>query len=137
MPDELKARTDTKGEASLRGHLKAEGDEQTGSQSYVPPEAKDDKALKMADRPAARRQDQRRGPAPGDKAAIDEAGQQGRELTTSSASCGNQGGLRAALLFAGLRRPVSRAPCRSRKRALRGRLSCDSLIRTRTEADDD
>jgi carboxyl-terminal processing protease len=48
VPDELKARTDTKGEASLRGHLKAEGDEQTGSQSYVPQEAKDDKALKMA-----------------------------------------------------------------------------------------
>ena len=48
VPDELKARTDTKGEASLRGHLKAEGDEQTGSQSYVPPDPKDDKALKMA-----------------------------------------------------------------------------------------
>ena len=45
VPDELKARTETKGEASLRGHLKAEGDEQTGSQSYVPPDAKDDKAL--------------------------------------------------------------------------------------------
>ena len=27
MPEELKARTDTRGEASLRGHLKAEGDE--------------------------------------------------------------------------------------------------------------
>ena len=48
VPDELKARTDTKGEASLRGHLKAEGDEQTGSQSYVPPDPKDDKALNMA-----------------------------------------------------------------------------------------
>ena len=48
VPEELKARTDTKGEASLRGHLKAEGDEQTGSQSYVPPDAKDDKALNMA-----------------------------------------------------------------------------------------
>jgi len=48
VPDELKARTDTKGEASLRGHLKAEGDEQTGSQSYIPPDPKDDKALKMA-----------------------------------------------------------------------------------------
>jgi carboxyl-terminal processing protease len=44
----MKARTDTKGEASLRGHLKGEGDEQTGSQSYIPPEAKDDKALQMA-----------------------------------------------------------------------------------------
>src|SRR3979411_3111286 len=49
VPDELKSRTDTKGEASLRGHLKSEGDEKTGSQSYVPPDAKDDKALKMAD----------------------------------------------------------------------------------------
>jgi carboxyl-terminal processing protease len=48
VPEDLKARTDTKGEASLRGHLKAEGAEETGSQSYVPPEAKDDKALQMA-----------------------------------------------------------------------------------------
>ena len=48
VPDELKVRTDTKGESSLRGHLKAEGDEQTGSQSYVPPDPKDDKALKLA-----------------------------------------------------------------------------------------
>jgi carboxyl-terminal processing protease len=48
VPEEVKARTDTKGEASLRGHLKAEGDEQTGSQSYIPPDPKDDKALKMA-----------------------------------------------------------------------------------------
>src|SRR5262250_3140306 len=49
VPDELKSRTDTKGEASLRGHLKSDGDEKTGSQSYVPPDPKDDKALKMAD----------------------------------------------------------------------------------------
>jgi len=48
VPDELKARTDTKGEASLRGHLKNDGDEKTGSQSYVPPDAKDDKALNAA-----------------------------------------------------------------------------------------
>jgi carboxyl-terminal processing protease len=48
VPEELKARTDTRGEASLRGHLKAEGDEQTGSQSYVPPDPKDDKALHTA-----------------------------------------------------------------------------------------
>jgi carboxyl-terminal processing protease len=48
VPEDLKARTDTKGEASLRGHLKAEGDEQTGSQSYIPPDPKDDKALSMA-----------------------------------------------------------------------------------------
>ncbi|TAK46907.1 MAG: S41 family peptidase [Xanthobacteraceae bacterium] len=49
VPDEMKVRnTDTKGEASLRGHLKAEGQEETGSQAYVPPDAKDDKALKAA-----------------------------------------------------------------------------------------
>jgi carboxyl-terminal processing protease len=48
VPDELKTRTDTKGEASLRGHLKAEGDEETGSQAYVPPDPKDDKALHTA-----------------------------------------------------------------------------------------
>jgi len=48
VPDELKTRTDTKGEASLRGHLKAEGDEETGSQAYVPPDPKNDKALHSA-----------------------------------------------------------------------------------------
>src|SRR5260221_4879362 len=48
VPEELKARTDTKGESSLRGHLKAEGDEATGSQSYIPPKPEDDKALHAA-----------------------------------------------------------------------------------------
>jgi carboxyl-terminal processing protease len=48
VPDELKARTDSKGEASLPGHLKAEGTEKSGSQSYVPPDEKNDKALKEA-----------------------------------------------------------------------------------------
>jgi carboxyl-terminal processing protease len=49
VPEEMKARAmETKGESSLRGHLKAEGDEQGGSQSYVPPDEKDDKALTMA-----------------------------------------------------------------------------------------
>jgi carboxyl-terminal processing protease len=48
VPDELKARADTKGEASMRGHLSAEGAEQTGSQAYVPPVEKDDKALAAA-----------------------------------------------------------------------------------------
>jgi carboxyl-terminal processing protease len=48
VPDDLKSKTDTKGEASLRGHLKADGQEETGSQSYVPPDEKDDKALKSA-----------------------------------------------------------------------------------------
>src|SRR6516165_2601408 len=48
VPDNMKAQIDTKGEASLRGHLKAEGAEQTGSQSYVPPDESDDKAIKTA-----------------------------------------------------------------------------------------
>jgi carboxyl-terminal processing protease len=48
VPDELKGRVDIKGEASMRGHLSAEGAEQTGSQSYVPPAEKDDKALAAA-----------------------------------------------------------------------------------------
>ena len=48
VPEEMRQRTETKGEASLRGHLKADGTEETGSQSYVPPDAKDDKALHMA-----------------------------------------------------------------------------------------
>src|ERR1700740_662289 len=76
VPDELKSRVDTKGEASLRGHLKNDGDEKTGAKSYVPPDPKDDKALKMADdllhgikvnasAPAATNN------ATGDKAAID------------------------------------------------------------------
>jgi carboxyl-terminal processing protease len=48
VPSELKSRSETKGEASMRGHLSAEGAEQTGSQAYVPPEEKDDKALAAA-----------------------------------------------------------------------------------------
>ena len=55
-PEDLKGKDDTKGEASLKGHLKnpadakegKEGEEKTGSQAYVPPDAKDDKALNMA-----------------------------------------------------------------------------------------
>jgi carboxyl-terminal processing protease len=50
VPADLKAKTDTRGEASLRGHLKGTaGKEETGSQSYIPPDAKNDKALIMAD----------------------------------------------------------------------------------------
>ena len=49
VPDDLKARSENVvGEASLHGHLKAEGSEESGSQSYVPPDEKDDRALKEA-----------------------------------------------------------------------------------------
>ena len=52
LPDDIKAKTDTstKGEASLRGHLQGDaGKEQTGSQSYIPPDPNNDKALLMAE----------------------------------------------------------------------------------------
>jgi carboxyl-terminal processing protease len=48
VPEELKSRAGSTSEATLRGHLKAEGDEATGSQSYIPPDPKDDKALLKA-----------------------------------------------------------------------------------------
>jgi carboxyl-terminal processing protease len=50
LPDELKGKIETRGESSLRGHLKA-GDaeeEKAGSPAYVPPDAKDDKQLQLA-----------------------------------------------------------------------------------------
>ena len=45
VPEELKGKDDTKGEASLKGHLKNGEDEKTGSQAYVPKDVKDDKQL--------------------------------------------------------------------------------------------
>ena len=113
VPDELKSRTDTKGEASLRGHLKSDGDEKTGSQSYVPPDAKDDKALKMAadllhgikstaTAPGNRRQG-------GDR----QAGHQGCELILTG-QVSRKGGLRAALFVARLpASPAQPAPALS------------------------
>ena len=50
LPDELKGKTETAGEASLRGHLTNEGapEEKSGSSAYVPRDAKDDKQLNYA-----------------------------------------------------------------------------------------
>ncbi|MEP0234599.1 S41 family peptidase [Roseibium sp.] len=52
LPDELKGRAETKGEAGLRGHLEAEGEEgekeQSGSQAYVPADPDEDTQLKLA-----------------------------------------------------------------------------------------
>lgn len=50
LPDELKGRDVTRGESSLRGHIKgAEEDEEgSGSSAYVPPDPKDDKQLAFA-----------------------------------------------------------------------------------------
>jgi carboxyl-terminal processing protease len=51
VPDDLKKSaqsTEIRGESSLRGHLKGEGEEKSGSQSYIPPKPQDDKALQTA-----------------------------------------------------------------------------------------
>jgi carboxyl-terminal processing protease len=48
VPADVKTPTETKGEVGLSGHLKGQGTEQGGSQSYVPPDPKDDKALNLA-----------------------------------------------------------------------------------------
>ncbi|MGZ9410413.1 MAG: S41 family peptidase, partial [Methylocystis sp.] len=48
VPDELKGKDDTKGEASLKGHLKTGDEEKTGSQAYVPPDEAKDKQLTAA-----------------------------------------------------------------------------------------
>jgi carboxyl-terminal processing protease len=50
VPDDQKGRGEMTSESKLRGHLKGQGEgaEQTGSQSYVPQNPKDDKALNAA-----------------------------------------------------------------------------------------
>jgi carboxyl-terminal processing protease len=49
VPQDLQAAANVNfSEANLPGHLKSSGQEKTGSQSYVPPDPKDDKALQMA-----------------------------------------------------------------------------------------
>ncbi|MEM9224395.1 MAG: S41 family peptidase, partial [Pseudomonadota bacterium] len=50
LPDELKGVFRARGEASLRGHLEAEGgdEERNGSFAYIPPESKDDSQLQYA-----------------------------------------------------------------------------------------
>ncbi|GLK85381.1 S41 family peptidase [Ancylobacter defluvii] len=54
VPQEVKEKAEaagvetTRGEASLKGHLKNGDDEKTGSPAYVPPDPKDDTQLKLA-----------------------------------------------------------------------------------------
>jgi carboxyl-terminal processing protease len=48
VPADVAARMALVSEATLPGHLKAQGAEEKGSQAYVPPEAKDDRALQSA-----------------------------------------------------------------------------------------
>jgi len=45
VPDDLKGKDETKGEASLKGHLKNGEDEKGGSQAYVPTDTSKDKQL--------------------------------------------------------------------------------------------
>ena len=45
VPDDMKGKDDTKGEASLKGHLKNGDDEKTGSQAYVPADPAKDKQM--------------------------------------------------------------------------------------------
>jgi carboxyl-terminal processing protease len=48
IPDDLKGKVDSKGEASLAGHLKNGEDEKTGSEAYVPPDPLKDAQLVAA-----------------------------------------------------------------------------------------
>jgi len=48
IPDDLKGKVSSKGEASLAGHLKNGDDEKTGSDAYVPPDPKKDTQLAAA-----------------------------------------------------------------------------------------
>ncbi|MFN8829214.1 MAG: S41 family peptidase [Labrys sp. (in: a-proteobacteria)] len=49
IPDELKGKDETKGEAGLRGHLSSQDEKEAGgSSAYVPAEAKDDVQLQTA-----------------------------------------------------------------------------------------
>jgi carboxyl-terminal processing protease len=50
LPDDLKGKVETRGESSLRGHLKngEKEEEKGGSPAYVPPDPKDDKQLIFA-----------------------------------------------------------------------------------------
>ena len=48
VPKDVQSRESAISEASLPGHFKAQGQEYKGSQSYVPPDPKDDRALQTA-----------------------------------------------------------------------------------------
>jgi carboxyl-terminal processing protease len=50
LPEDLKGKVETRGESSLRGHLKAgdKEEEKGGSPAYVPPDSQDDKQLHLA-----------------------------------------------------------------------------------------
>jgi carboxyl-terminal processing protease len=45
VPDDLKGKDETKGESALKGHIKTNDDEKSGSSAYIPPDPKNDKQL--------------------------------------------------------------------------------------------
>ena len=96
VPDELKARTDTKGEASLRGHLKAEGDEADRLAVLRAAGPEERQGAQLGARPAARRTTQLGLPA--------ERQARGAELTHVRSDSGHRiadrGGLIRAAPFA-------------------------------------
>ena len=57
VPAELKGKDDTKGEASLKGHLTNGNDEESGSQAYVPPDREQGQAAHRGDGHPARHQE--------------------------------------------------------------------------------
>ena len=48
IPDDLKGKDETKGESALKGHIKTNEDEKSGSSAYIPPDPKNDKQLIFA-----------------------------------------------------------------------------------------
>ncbi|HEV7479022.1 MAG TPA: S41 family peptidase, partial [Roseiarcus sp.] len=48
IPDDLKGKVSSMGEASLFGHLKNDGEEEKGSDAYVPPDRDKDTQLEAA-----------------------------------------------------------------------------------------
>lgn len=48
VPDDLKGKDETKGESALKGHIKTNEDEKSGSSAYIPPDPKNDKQLIFA-----------------------------------------------------------------------------------------
>ena len=103
VPADLKARTDVEGEASLVVTSRRKAAEESGSQSYVPSEEKDDRALKEA-------LDLLRGTItdaafpPNPKAAVRSAGEQCLAAPATSRCASRNSGHRAQSALGGITR---------------------------------
>ncbi len=102
VPDDLKNRTDTKGEASLRGHLKAEGAEEFGFAVLRPAGREGRRGAQVRARAAARHDHQRGVPA--------ESKDSSSELTPELIENLISGRRQAAPIFLGLRLLVGPEP---------------------------